>query len=85
MAEANMDLDRRDDLAEMEETFAGSTDRREMLKRFGALALGGLAFVAATRATGADDDDDNGGRGDDDDNGGRGGRRRRGGRGGDND
>lgn len=78
-----MDLERKNDLAETEETVDPSSNRREMMKRVGALALGGLAFAAATRATGADDDDDGGG-------GGGGGRRRRGGKrrrggGGDND
>jgi hypothetical protein len=71
---------------------AGFTNRREIVKRVGALALGGLAIVAAVRATEADDDDGGGGGSDDDGGGGGSGggrrgrrrRRRRGGRG-DND
>ncbi len=43
-----------------------STNRREIVKRAGALALGGLAIVAAVRATEADDDDGGGGGSDDD-------------------
>lgn len=54
------------------------TNRRDTLMRVGALAVGGLAFAAAARATVADDDDV--ATEDDDGGGGRGGgRRRRGG------
>jgi hypothetical protein len=48
------------------ESSAGLTDRRDMLMRVGALAIGALAFVATAQATVADDDDGGGGYYDDD-------------------
>lgn len=53
-----------------------TASRRDVVKRLGALGLGGLAFTAAGLATTASADDD-GGRGGRDDDGGRGNKRRR--------
>lgn len=75
-----MEIARMDEQA-ISAQLAETSTRRQTFKRFGALALGGLAFTGAIAATGAADDD-----------GGRGGRNRkrrrrnrRGGGGGDND